>query len=95
MRTIGEIETEVELGGAARGTELFDIRVREGKVRLCQERRGVAKCKLCPHYADCELVKAHLIDVTYRLPALKKELGDAQDQQDRKNPWLHLGMGER
>src|SRR4051812_10945116 len=57
------IEREVEVSGVARGTELFDIRVREKKVQACRDRRGLTKCSQeCDFYEHCTLVKEHATD---------------------------------
>jgi hypothetical protein len=82
-----ELEQEVEAQGVARDSPYFEPRLREAKLRRCQDRRGVSKCKDCQFYDPCELVKAHLTDVRYVLPQLARDQTAAPPPP---NPWLTM-----
>lgn len=90
MSNPAQIERDVEVEGTPRESPWFPIRVRERKLRVCQETRGVAKCKDCQHYEPCELVKAHLLDVRFEIPKLQKEQGAAATAAQNSNPWLSM-----
>lgn len=85
--TDAELEQELEAQGVERSSPHFDIRLREAKLRRCQDRRGVSKCKDCQHYEMCELVKEHVTDVKYRLPQLAR---DQVAEPAKPNPWLSM-----
>jgi len=88
--SLKDIEQEVEVDGTPRDSPFFPIRVRERSLRVCQERRGVSKCKDCPHYEMCELVKAHMTDVKYAIPKLQAERGAQEAEAHDANKWLRM-----
>jgi hypothetical protein len=53
------------------GTPVFEAKVRQKQVSLCQELQLVPNCLSCPAYDDCEIVKAHLRDIRFGVPGVE------------------------
>ena len=62
---LDQIRLDVEMQGHPPGSPVFEAKVREQQVAMCQNLQQVPACPMCPAYADCEIVKAHLRDIRF------------------------------
>lgn len=62
-RALKQLLAELEASGLKEGTKEFETVLRERKVEMCKQKRGVVSCYDCNYFDHCELIKAHLRDL--------------------------------
>ena len=63
-RVLNDLKDQLLANGYDEGTPKYEREYRRLKVLKCRELRDLPYCSKCRIYMDCELIKAHLRDVT-------------------------------